>query len=328
VGLHIYDSKPMFDLNLSNLVGQMFGSGTGGFFFGNDTLWITMLVASLNSPVYVSFDVKDSKIVDEFRVRLDKELARLARRPPDLGWFQVENDFYHLTADVSEGERSPAKTADDGEQPTVRTYSLAFGPLKWRFFSARIGGGFYIASKKFIIDDLIAAHRKGIESPASTVADNSPPANRWQPAAHAMVRIRPENWKDVIPEYQLGWAENNRRSVLNHLSMLSSVARAAVAADPDVLKQDAELAGESIVRQAESLYGVKFVPADGGKYLLSRDGKSVIHSIYGSQDGPRQPGAPASGGNHADLISGFAGATAELTFLEDGLHAVLTIERK
>jgi hypothetical protein len=329
VGLHIYDSKPLFDLNFSNLVGQMFASGTGGFFFGNDALWITMLVASLNSPVYVSFDVKDNKIVDAFLARLDTELARLARRPPDVGWFQVENDFYHLTADPGEqGARSPATTAGNGDQPSVRTYSLSFGPLKWRFFSARIGSGFYIASKKFIIDDLTAAHRK-LDEKASTVADTAPPpANRWQPAAHAMVRIRPENWKDVIPEYQLGWAENNRRGVLNHLSMLSSVARAAVAADPDLLKEDSALAGASIVIQAESLYGVKFLPADGGKYLLARDGKGIAHSIYGSQGDPRQHAAPTSGGEHADLLSGFAGATAELTFLEDGLHAVLTIERK
>jgi hypothetical protein len=110
--------------------------------------------------------------------------------------------------------------------------------------------------------------------------------------------------------------------------MLSSVARAAVAADPDLLKQDPALTGESIVRQAESLYGVTFLPADGGKYLVAPDGKSITHSIYGSQSEPRQRAAPATGGSHADLLSGFAGATAELTFLEDGLHAVLTIERK
>jgi hypothetical protein len=327
VGLHIYDSNPLFDLNLSSLAGQMFASGTGRF-FGNDTLWITMLAASLNSPVYVSFDIKDRKIVDEFLERLDKELAMLARRPPDTGWFAIENDFYRLTTETAgQTGRSVAGTAA-ADAPIVRAYTLAFGPLKWRFFSARIGDGFYVASKKFIIDDLIAATRKQTEEAASNGASRASDANRWQPVAHAMVRVRPENWTAVIPEYQLGWAENNRRSVLNHLSMLSSVARAAVAADPGLLGQEPALAGESIVRQAESLYGVRFEPADGGKYLLSRDGKSVTHSIYGSQSEPVQPAAPASGGRDAELLSGFAGATAELTFLEGGLHAVLTIERK
>jgi hypothetical protein len=329
VGLHIYDSQPLFDLNLSNLVGQMFARGAGGF-FGNDTLWITVLIASLNSPVYVSFDVNDKKVVDDFLGRLDKELARLARRPPQTGWFPVDSDFYHLTADASSpGEQSPATSTAKEDEPRVRAYALAFGPLKWRFFSARIGGGFYIASKKHIIDDLIAAHRIQAESNTPTGGhEGTSLANRWQPMAHAMVRVRPENWKDVITGYQLGWAENNRRGVLNHLSMLSSVARAAVAADPGLLKQDPALAGESIVRQAESLYGVQFVPADGGNYLLAKDGKNITHSIYGSQIEPQQPAAPAHGGDHAALLSKFSGATAELTFLEDGLHAVLTIERK
>ncbi|MEX2137927.1 MAG: hypothetical protein WD894_01610 [Pirellulales bacterium] len=333
VGLHIYDSAPLFDLNLSNLVGEMFASGTGGMFFGNDTLWITVLIASLNSPLYVSLDVNNEAIVDAFLEQLDKQLAALARRPSSGGWFRTETDFYHLTPESVEQNKSPpGKSADQPGDATVRAYALAFGPLKWRFFSARIGKGFYVATKKFIIDDLIAAHREQIaarkadggKDPTEQTAGPS----RWQPRAHAMVRVRPEHWNRVLPEYQLGWAENNRRAVLNHLSMLSNVARAAVAADPDLLQQDPTSAAETIVRQAEILYGVHFVPPDGGKYLLSSDGRSIAHSLYGSQINPQQHATPATGGKHAELLKGFSGATAELTFLEDGLHAVLTIERK
>jgi hypothetical protein len=214
--------------------------------------------------------------------------------------------------------------------PTVRAYALAFGPLKWRFFSARIGSGFYVATKKFIIDDLIAAHREQLDARKANggQAPHAAKPNHWQPNAHAMVRVRPENWQRVLPEYQLGWAENNRRAVLNHLSMLSNVARASVAQDPDLLKQDPAAAAETIVRQAESLYGIHFVPPDGGKYLLSANGRNITHSLYGSQIEPKQLAAPDSTGQHAQLLKGFAGATAELTFLDDGLHAILTIERK
>jgi hypothetical protein len=333
VGLHIYDSAPLFDLNLSNLVGETFASGTGGMFFGNDTLWITVLIASLNSPLYVSFDVKNEQIIDAFLEQLDKQLAALARRPSSGGWFRTETDFYHLTAEPAQGGDSPPdKSGNQPGEPTVRAYALAFGPLKWRFFSARIGTGFYVATKKFIIDDLIAAHREQLAARnangGKNPAEQAPRPNRWQPVAHAMVRVRPEHWNRVVPEYQLGWAENNRRAVLNHLSMLSNVARAAVADDPDLLQQDPASAAETIVRQAEVLYGVHFVPPDGGKYLLSSDGRSIAHSLYGSQIEPQQLAAPALGGEHAELLKGFAGATAELTFLEDGLHAILTIERK
>ena len=38
--------------------------------------------------------------------------------------------------------------------------------------------------------------------------------------------------------------------------------------------------------------------------------------------------APAAGSPTGRLMSEFDGATAALTFLEDGLHAVVTIKRK
>ncbi len=342
VGLHVYDSAPLFDLNLSRLVGESFASGTGGMFFGNDTLWLTMLIASLNSPVYVSMDVKNEQLVDAFLEQLDKQLAVLARRPSNGGWFRTEADFYHLTPEPGAREKSAvATTGEQSAEPLVRAYALGLGPLKWRFFSARIGKGFYIATKKFIIDDLIAAQREPLAanandiSPRALASGHNNDENQrgstpihWQPVAHAMVRVRPENWNRVLPEYQLGWAENNRRAVLNHLSMLSNVARAAVAEDPALLKQDPASAAEAIVGQAEALYGIHFVPPDGGDYLLAKDGMSITHSTYGSQSEPRQLQSPASEGEHAELLKGFAGATAEITFLEDGLHAILTIERK
>ena len=43
---------------------------------------------------------------------------------------------------------------------------------------------------------------------------------------------------------------------------------------------------------------------------------------------PRRPPALAEPGKSAQAIRSFGGVTAELTFLEDGLHAVLTIQRK
>ena len=43
---------------------------------------------------------------------------------------------------------------------------------------------------------------------------------------------------------------------------------------------------------------------------------------------PRQLVAPAKGSAMDRLMKDFSGLTAQLTFLEDGLHAVVTVERK
>ena len=30
------------------------------------------------------------------------------------------------------------------------------------------------------------------------------------PTAHAMVRVRPQHWQAVLPDFRLGWAEGSR----------------------------------------------------------------------------------------------------------------------
>ena len=85
---------------------------------------------------------------------------------------------------------------------------------------------------------------------------------------------------------------------------------------------------EDVLLIAEQMYGVKFLTPDGGRYRLAPDGKTMEHSLYGTALTPRQPPTLAEPGKSAQVIRGFGGATAELTFLEDGLHAVLTIRRK
>jgi hypothetical protein len=135
-----------------------------------------------------------------------------------------------------------------------------------------------------------------------------------------MVRIRPEHWKAVLPEYRLGWEEGSRQACLENLGPLSSVGRAMAA-------MGAARSGD-VQREAGRLYAVHFYCPDGGKYELSADGKRVTCSVHGSAEAPRQLNAPAAGSPTGRLMSEFGGATAALTFLEDGLHAVVTIQRK
>jgi hypothetical protein len=164
-----------------------------------------------------------------------------------------------------------------------------------------------VASKQFILDDLAAAAQQKTDG---------------GPTAHAMVRVRPEHWKEVLPAFQLGWAESSRVACLNNLGPLSSVARAVSASGDGPVKP------EQVHRQADELHAVHFFCPDGGQYVVSADGKQVTCSVHGSAAAPRQLAAPAKNSPMGRLIKDFGGLTAELTFLEDGLHAVVTIQRK
>ncbi len=288
IGLHVYDSAPTFDFNLPSFLGEALGSFNGGNVMnGGFVLPFSFIIASLNAPVYVSIPVQDAAVVDEFLDRLDEVFAAQARETDRSGWFQVRSDFYRMNS---------------ANVPAARCGSISFGPVKFRIFWARIGNAVYVASKPFILDDLAAA-----------TAAKTP-----GPTGHAMFRIRSRNWNQVVPDYRLGWAENNRHACLENLGPLSSVARSVPGEDKAL----------EVCRCADRLHGLHFFCPEGGHYERTADGKGMTCSVHGSALAPRQASAPAQDQSLGKLLSSFAGLEATLTFLEDGLHAVVTIDRK
>lgn len=307
VGLHLYDAEPLFDFDLAAFFGMLMGNfnGSGG---GEDlsmVLPVGFLVSALNAPVFISVPVQDAKVVDRFLNELDQLLARQARNAELLGgrFLQLEEDFYHL-------KQRPGYV--------VHCFGLKLWAFKWRVFWSRIGNGLYVASKLFVLDDIAAleAERKG----------GSAAAKEAEPKAHAMVRLRPQNWNQVLQSYRLGWAENSRTACLNNLGPLANVGRAYSTGNGD--EPQAVKPRPEVVREADKLYGVQFFCPENGEYMLTPDGKTCACSVHGTVLAPTQMLAPGEKSATGKLLRTFGGLTATLTFLEDGLHAVVTIERK
>ena len=140
---------------------------------------------------------------------------------------------------------------------------------------------------------------------------------------HGMLRMRPKNWNQVLTDFRLGWAENSRDACLNNLGPLANLGRAF----PNAKGDDAQANGR-LLRESDKLYGVHFFCPEGGRYTLAPDGKTCQCSVHGAMLSPRQATAPAENGTTGKLLKNFTGLTATLTFLEDGLHAVVTIDRR
>jgi hypothetical protein len=304
VGLHVYDATPLFDFNLPNLLGMTMGnfSGRSPLFGGppRESLLIAFIVASLNSPVYVGVPVQDAKVVDEFLARLDVHLAELARkREPFTPWLRFEQDYYRLPLD---------------KEHAVRSYGVRIGPVKWRVFFGRVGNGLYVASKQFIFEDLLAMHSAG-----------NPAAADRGPTAHGMIRARPEHWDRVLADYKLGWEENNREACLENIGPLSSLARSL---HLRTTHEDGKKNSHTLQEMADRIYGTHFFCPDGGEYVLGPDGKGVVCTLHGTALAPKQSLAPGDESSPGKLLRQLKGVTIGLTFLEDGLHAVMVIDRK
>ena len=145
-----------------------------------------------------------------------------------------------------------------------------------------------------------------------------------------MARLRPQNWNEVLPDYRLSWAENDREACLNNLGVLSSTSRALTARAPgNATAGPTGVELDQLVQQyADQLQGQHLFCPEGGRYLVAADGRTVSCSIHGSVLDPRQPSVPTEASAPGQLLRDLRGATATLKFMEDGLHAVVVIDRK
>jgi hypothetical protein len=301
VGFHVFDSNPTFDLNFTSMMGELTSGFSGGSVSNND-MWIGFLIASLNQPVYISTPLKDTTVTDNFLDELDKALGIIGRRPQRVGWFRLSPDFYRVER---EGK------------PTIRAQTIRLGPVKWRIFWARIGEGLYIASQQSVLEDIEVATALAAKNPSKTKG----------PKAHAMVRVRAENWKEVFSHFQLGWAENNREACLRNHDAIHGVSRALLRShtgDKTDLLQIAKNANTS----AERLFGYRAFCPDGGHYHLTADGKLVRCTVHGTTYLSKQQLTPNTKAKLGKLSQELKQVTAELTFTKEGLHAVLTMDRK
>ena len=297
VGLHVCDSDPTFDVQLTSIFPEMFAGRQGpGNMLGGEALWIGMAIASLTSPVYVDLAVEDATVVDAFLAKLDEGAAIEARTQTDFGWFAFKKDFY---------------TVQIGDTK-ARSFVLSLGPIKWRFFYARIGDNVCIASKLQTLEQLVV---KDAGNAARQDATGSP--------AHAQLTIHRQQWSRIVPSVRLSWDEAARQACLDNIGPLTSAARVAAGSHHDA----PEVIAEELVAAASSIYGGVHRCPCGGHYVRTQDGR-IVCSVHGDADHPQQPVPDAPHGGSLEMLNSFSEIRVLLTFLEDGLHAVLEIDRR
>lgn len=271
-------------------------AGFGNDFFGSEMLFFGMLIQSLTNPACIVVPVQQADIVDRFLVEVDKQLASLPKGFQDF----VQMEQYQIPV----GENK------------VRIYSIKLLGISFRIAWARMGNYLVVTNQPTMLPELHQYYSKQAapSKEANTKKDDQ---------GHAQFSIYPEAWKQVLPGYRLGWAENHRVACAKNQQCIANIARSY----PELVKADGTYDPKllTLVRQQ---YGQRVFCPDGGTYKLLPDGNCEC-SIHGcAHINPQQPLEPSKDSDTMKSLAEFKGLNATLTFLEDGLHAVLVLKRK
>ena len=305
IGLHFYDQRIMFDLELQRFIGDIArmpppgeNSSVNYSYAFATGLPIGFVAGSFVSPVYLSVGVSDPKVVDEFFEEYDGLVRKYGHmlRQREMGIVMAADPHVVVTKG---GHRT-------------RAFSIRIGPLRWRTYLARIGNGIFLTNQTEVIDDL---HR---------AEEARRPGRDLGPEGHGMIRLRPANWNRALAGFRYTWAENLRESALNDLHRLENVSRAHASA----LTGTADEKSAKLLDLAERIDGVRYRCPQGGAYTLEPDGVTWRSTFCGTLAAPEQREAPAEKSGIATLMRQFQDLTATMTFLPEGLRAVVTIDRK
>ncbi|MBL8825298.1 MAG: DUF1559 domain-containing protein [Planctomycetia bacterium] len=292
---HVLDASQPINAEVSGFLGALSTMGEmAPRTFGAEMIVFGMLGQSLTNPACMVIPVNHVETVDRFLSEVDQRLAEIPKHIVDF----LRTEQYQ----IKQGEHM------------VRVYGIKVLGFSFRVAWARFGQWLVFTNHPALIEEL-AQHYSHVQ-PARI------PTNAI--AGHAQFRIRPEAWNAVLSGYRLGWAENHRSACEVNQQQIANVAMAY----PELLNAQGE-ATEALLDKVYQVYGSRPYCPDGGKYRYYSSNHSCECSIHGNAVvAPRQLLGPATDSETARTIAQFKGMSATLTFLEDGLHAVVTIDRK
>lgn len=298
ISYQVFDAGQPISSEVSSFIGSRSPLGEmGPVGFGSEMVIIGLFAQSLTNPVCASLPVNNTGVVDRFLEEVDQRLAELPKSFDQ--WIRTEK--YHIKL----GEK------------TVRVFAVKVMGITFRLAWARMGNWLVMTNQPAMLEEL-AAFYSGLPAQVAAAAEK-PTADH----GHAQFRVRPEAWNAVLPGYRLGWEENHRTSCEFNQQQLMNLARAY----PELVNQDGTVKPE-LLQHIFRIYGVRPYCPDDGVYRIAKQGLCEC-SVHGQAHvNPRQLLGPAPSSETMKSLEQFKGMSATLTFLEDGLHAVVTIQRK
>jgi hypothetical protein len=289
ISLHVFDSEPALSVDTSTLLGAMISVGAGSS--APVPPLMLFAVSGLVAPTCACVKISDQAKLDN----LLQDYANQRGNQPVAG----------LPASISRFDLGQSDCSD------AYCCVVDVGPVKLRFYWARIGAQLIVASKEYILHELVAA-MKG-SSPLDDILYVDQAAG-----GHAMARIRCANWDRVLSDLAVGQAETNARVCQRNLLDLTIYRKALCS----VAESQAHLLPPSVPSAFEdplqSLID-KLTCPEHGVYGMDKSTSCTVHGEAGQLRQPRS--------SSVRFMRDASAITAQLSYFGDGIRGRLTIDR-
>ncbi len=186
-----------------------------------------------------------------------------------------------------------------GNDP-VGVLSLSFFGVTLRLYYAVVGDQLYIASRKWLADEVVA---RGFVVPKDSQSE----------AGHVRVRLDHARLKAALTAVQAGWGENMRDACFKNLLDLELVSQASRSTE--------------LVTPVQRALGYSpYCPA-GGAYKLDSLSEATC-SVHGKPNAPKQPKELGDSTSTAKWLGRIESMDFSLTFTPEGLRTHVVLQPK
>lgn len=187
-----------------------------------------------------------------------------------------------------------------GNDP-VGVLSLSFFGVTLRLYYAVVGDQLYIASRKWLADEVVA---RGFVVPKDSQSE----------PGHVRVRLDHARLKAALTAVQAGWGENMRDACFKNLL------------DLELVSQASRSTNELVTPVQRALGYSPYCPA-GGAYKLDSLSEATC-SVHGKPNAPKQPKELADSTSTAKWLGRVESMDFSLTFTPEGLRTHVVLQPK
>lgn len=249
-------------------------------------LVLATILSAINLPAYAVIDLRDETLargmVRDLLAAAETK-ARIEGRQPWDNWFGIER-----------------YAAGEHKGHAIGTVSIRLALIKFRLSYAIAHKRLLIATKRYVLEELLDTLEAGARAPA--------------PTANVHVDIRPRAYDKLLPVTQAGWQERMRHACLKNLVPLWALVQHHGATEATL---------GAVSRRVD---GVTPRCPCGGVYKHDTLREIVYCSVHGSSHHPRQPARTTGKEPLVRFLRRLRDGSVTLRFTPEGIMTRLTLQ--